>query len=293
MRLKGIIKTVLCAFVTILLVSAVFPGIIKKAPAEGNAAPEVQGAPEEEIYIANVNLSDLPAPEETGRAYVAFTFDDGYSSDYYLAYGILKKYGIHGTSYIIPMYQDENVPYTLTWDEIREMRSYGWDFGCHTYAHSDLTKLSAEQIRESMEKVNESFERQGLSAPVIGAYPFGRYNESVVEAVKPYRLQERKAYYETKLVDLNDVNPYEIDSVSADMRSEKRLFLHEAAVDEACRQGKALVFRCHCLYKESVNDMGEWPVQTDSRLFERLVRYCVGRGCKFITMTQLMEMYSK
>lgn len=51
-------------------------------------------------------------------------------------------------------------------------------------------------------------------------------------------------------------------------------------------------FGCHSLYKSKVNDMGKWSVQTDSRLFAKLVKYCVKKGCKFITMTDLMKMYS-
>lgn len=238
-----------------------------------------------EFLKADQNLN------QTG-AVIAFTFDDGYLSDYQLAYPVLKQYGIHGTSYIIPKYQDENKPNTLTWDQIKEMLQYGWVFGCHTYSHSDLTKMTAEEISESMEMVDASFARQGLEPPAIHAFPYGRYNQDVIQAIAPYRIQMRKAYYESKFVDLNNVNPYEIDSCSADMRTEKRLKLHESLVDKASAQNGVIVFRCHGLYREKVDDMGAWPVQTDSKLFEELVAYCVEKGCKFITMTELIEMYS-
>lgn len=259
------------------------------APAAAQSAPSVSTS-------GSVSIATSTPLEKTHKkldcAYVAFTFDDGYLSDYELAFPILKKYGIRGTSYIIPEFQDENKPYTLTWGEIKEMYDYGWAFGCHTYAHSNLSLLTDDEIVKSMEMVNEAFTKHGIPAPVIGAYPFGKYNQRVIDALKPYRTQMRKAYYETKLVDINNVSPYEIDSVSADMRSEKRLKEHEAVVDEACKGKEVLVFRCHGLYKEQVNDMGEWIVQTDSRLFEQLVKYCVDKGCKFITMNDLTKMYS-
>ncbi len=222
---------------------------------------------------------------------IAFTFDDGCLSDYQLAYPILKKYGIRGTSYIIPEYPDQKKPYTMTWDQIREMAQYGWAFGCHTYAHSDLTKMTRNEIVQSMEKVNEAFIREGLEAPAIHAYPFGRYNEDVIDAIKPYRKQMRKAFYESNFVDLDTVDPYEIDCISADMQTDERLKGKEQLVDSACEQNAIIVFRCHCLYKSEVNDMGEWVVQTDSRLFEQLVAYCVQKNCRFITMTDLMDMY--
>ncbi|MGI5850417.1 MAG: polysaccharide deacetylase family protein [Christensenellales bacterium] len=236
-------------------------------------------------------ISSAEADNEIKSAVIAFTFDDGYLSDYKLAYPILKKYGIRGTSYIIPKYQDNNVEYTMTWDQIREMKQYGWDFGCHTYAHSNLTKMTKEQIQTSMEKVDESFLKQGLAAPIIHAFPYGKYDQAAIDAMKPYRLQIRKAFYETKFVDINNTNPYEIDCCSADMRTEKRLRQHKELVDIACKKHAVIVFRCHCLYRSEVNDMGDWPVKTDSRLFEKLVAYCVGKGCRFVTMTQLMGLY--
>jgi peptidoglycan/xylan/chitin deacetylase (PgdA/CDA1 family) len=306
-NIKGIFKSIISALVVLGISYFIVMGFKQTMPGakskENNIAigiissrADEEDAEEntENINVVNINLT--PNPEGTKKkldcAYVAFTFDDGYVSDYELAYKILKKYGIRGTSYIIPEFQDEKRPYTLTWAQIKEMYRYGWVFGCHTYAHSNLTKLTAEDIKESMEEVNKSLMRQGLPKPVVGAYPYGKYNQQVIEAIKSYRAQMRKALYETKLVDINSVNPYEIDSVSADMRSEKRLKEHEAAVDKACRENKVIVFRCHCLYRTQVNDMGEWPVQTDSRLFEQLVMYCADKGCRFITMKDLIELYS-
>jgi peptidoglycan/xylan/chitin deacetylase (PgdA/CDA1 family) len=229
--------------------------------------------------------------KDPNKTYIAFTFDDGYLSDYELAYPILKKYNIRGTSYIIPEYQDQNRPNAMTWPDVKEMAQYGWVFGCHTYAHTDLQKMTPDEIRQSMQMVDEAFTKQGLAPPVIHAFPYGSYDREAIEAMKPFRAQMRKAFYESNLIDINNVDPYEIDSVSADMRTKKRLEEHKEIVDIACRKNAVVVFRCHCLYKENVNDMGEWPVQTDSRLFRQLVEYCVNKGCEFVTMTELMEMY--
>lgn len=249
-----------------------------------------------EFDDAEGKTADVPAmnaPQAdvsvSGTATVIFTFDDGYVSDYELAYPILKKYGIRGTSYIIPEYQDTNRPYTLKWDEIREMKQYGWDFGCHTYSHTDVTKMAADEIKKSMESVNAAFTAQGLPAPKIHAFPFGKYDEAAIEAMKPYRIQMRKAFYETKFVDPATADPYEIDCCSADMQKRPRLLEHEKLVDKAVNEKAVIVFRCHCLYRETVDDMGDWPVQTDSRLFAELVKYCFDKGCRFMTMSELAQ----
>jgi peptidoglycan/xylan/chitin deacetylase (PgdA/CDA1 family) len=222
---------------------------------------------------------------------VIFTFDDGYISDYNLAYPILKSHGIQGTSYIIGKFPDHNTPNALSWSQIKEMSADGWDFGCHTYNHVDMTKLSAAQIRKSLEEENQAFINQGLEPPKIMAYPSGKYNQQVIDVVKQYRLQGRKAFYESKFVDPNHVNPYEIDSISADMRKPPRLKSREELVDKAVREKGIIVFRTHCMYKEKVNDNGRWDVQTDSRLFAQLVQYCVDKKVEFMTMSQLMELY--
>lgn len=233
--------------------------------------------------------STCPTPGE--NAIIIFTFDDGYVSDYELAYPILKKYGIRGTSYIIPKYLDNGTPYALTWDKVKEMKEYGWIFGCHTYKHSDLKKLSNKEIAKSMEQVNEAFIKQGLEPPKLHAFPFGHYNDRVIEAIKPYRTQMRTAFYSIKFVDFNK-GPYEIDCIKADMTTRKQLRKMEQAVDKAFEEKAVVVFRCHCLYKENVDDMGDWPVQTDSRLFDEFVQYCVDKGCTFATMNDLAEMFA-
>lgn len=238
--------------------------------------------------------SPSPAPalaKDPGKALIVFTFDDGYVSDYNLAYKILKQYGIRGTSYIIGKFPDNSTPDTLSWAQIKEMKAYGWDFGCHTYDHVDMTKLTPEEIKSSLEKENRAFISQGLEPPQVMAYPSGTFDQKVIDVVKQYRKQARLAFYESKFVDLQNVNPYEIDSISADMQEPPRLLSREKLVDKACGEHAVIVFRTHCMYFKHKDDNGKWDVQTDSRLFEQLVKYCVDRGCQFATMTQLMGMY--
>ncbi len=254
--------------------------------------PEAKPAPLERAPDAAEKTADTAgSAAEPESAMIAFTFDDGCFSDYELAYPILKEYGIRGTSYIAPGYQDEGKPFVMEWDQIREMAAYGWVLGCHTYAHSDLTTMTQGEIAQSMEMVDEAFLREGLCVPAVHAYPYGRYDENVIGAIIPYRAQARKAFYETNFVDLDAVDPYEIDCISADMRTEERLREKEALVDKACEEDAAIVFRCHCLYRNEVDDMGEWVVQTDSALFKKLVAYCAEKGCRFVTMAKLIGMY--
>jgi len=67
----------------------------------------------------------------------------------------------------------------------------GWDFQCHTYNHPRLTRMIASQIVSEMQNVNDAFQAQGLPLPEHHAYPYGDYNDTVVNIVKQYRKSGR------------------------------------------------------------------------------------------------------
>ena len=226
-------------------------------------------------------------------ALVIFTFDDGNESDYLLAYPILQKYGIAGTSFINPYNSDNYIKNKLSWNEIKQMRENGWEFQDHTYTHIPLAGSTATQIQRSMEMVNYSFERQGLPIPDTIAYPYGDVSQSVIDIVKQYRKQARLAAATDAVVNLRHIDPYQLQCVSADMRLPGDLKDLEKLIDWACAEKVVVVFRTHCLYQNSLNDMGKQPDQADSKLFVRLVDYCVQKGCEFTTMDGLLNLYTE
>lgn len=248
-----------------------------------NTGPEWSSNSEEPISSNQAPKGNL------NSALIIFTFDDGNESDYVLAYPILKKYGIKGTSYIAPYYPDHHVKHKLSWNQIKEMDADGWDFEDHTYSHINMAESTAEQIRQSMEQVNEAFTANGLKIPVALAYPYGKLGQDTINIVKEYRAQARLAYYADDFVDLSKVDIYQIPCVSADMRTEKRLKEKKRLVDKACSENGVIVFRVHCLYRNEVDDMGKEVVQTSSKLFEKLVSYCAEKGCAFTTMNNLLQ----
>lgn len=259
------------------------------AEAADTAAPSAAPSPEPEPAPVNT-----PGP---GKAVIIFTFDDGPLSDYLLAYPILKEYGIKGTSYIITKFVNAGTVGKMTWEQIKEMGEYGWAFGGHTYEHQHMTGLSDEELKQDCENVSWSFINQGLTPPEIMAYPYGSYNKRVIEAIKPYYKQARLAFYRTDFVDTGDPNPYAIECISADMRTEGKLKKVERLVDKACDKGAIIVFRVHTLYKEKPYDTVKYnkriasgcAPQTSSKLFGELVKYCVDKGCAFMTMPELMD----
>lgn len=127
--------------------------------------------------ITVTNLADLirnggEVPERP----VVITFDDGNLDNFENAFPILKKYGFVGTFYVVERYIDGKD--MVTTDQLKELIQNGWEIGCHSHSHQDLTApgvdlgLEIRQAKVNMEKK--------LGVPVLSfAFPFGRANEEV------------------------------------------------------------------------------------------------------------------
>lgn len=63
-----------------------------------------------------------------------------------------------------------------TWGQIKEMvQKYNFEIGWHTWSHPDLTLLNKEQI---IDEITPPFPMKYF------AYPYGKYNNLVIECVK-------------------------------------------------------------------------------------------------------------
>lgn len=114
---------------------------------------------------------------------IILTFDDGYIDFYYNAYPILRKYNLHATSFIPTGLMDQG--YYLHWSQIKEMDQSGLiSFEAHSVNHSNLTALSADQVRYQVTESKKVLERQ-LGHPVkFMAYPYGSSNPTDWQIVK-------------------------------------------------------------------------------------------------------------
>lgn len=130
---------------------------------------------------------DYVLPKNT----VVITFDDGYLSNIVHAYPIMKEYGFKGTIFVIGDSENrekaEYDPATTQRIYIPEAEKYSdvFEYGCHSYGfhfiedgYTMMQILDKESIKADLEK-SQSI----LGAKTI-AYPFGRYNEAALEAVK-------------------------------------------------------------------------------------------------------------
>lgn len=116
------------------------------------------------------------------------TFDDGMKNNLN-AFHILQKlkddtFQPTATEYAIAGYIDSGA-YRLTTEDIQEMVNSGiFSVQSHTMSHADLPKITnfEEELKVSKEKIE-----QITGKPVIAiAYPYGHFDEQVVEETKKY-----------------------------------------------------------------------------------------------------------
>jgi peptidoglycan/xylan/chitin deacetylase (PgdA/CDA1 family) len=146
-----------------------------------------------------LSLSEIIAYLKNGKSLpshsMAITFDDGFECIYKNAFPILKKYNFPAIIFLVAGYcgrkndwpdQPTSIPKLMlsNWSQIKEMDRSGIEFGSHTNNHLRLDKISPHQVTEQIE-VSKSIIEGYLGHSInILAYPYGRFNETIIKSVR-------------------------------------------------------------------------------------------------------------
>ena len=112
------------------------------------------------------------------RPLITVGFDDGFASDYTIAFPILQHNGIRGTSWVNKN-RSGYAGQLLTDVQMKEMADAGHEMACHTVSHLNLTDLTEAQI------INEFKENKAWIESITGktvythVYPYGGVNDTV------------------------------------------------------------------------------------------------------------------
>lgn len=135
--------------------------------------------------------ANRPLPDHV----VAITIDDAFQSAYVHAYPLLKARGWPFTVFVSTGAEDEHLPDYMTWDELREMKSHGANFGDHTVNHAHLTfrkpgetdESWADRVRKDIlgaqARLQAELGTQTNESPKLFAYPYGEYDKDLAELV--------------------------------------------------------------------------------------------------------------
>ncbi len=144
--------------------------------------------------LINYFLSGAPLPEKS----VILTFDDGWENQYKYAFPILKKYNYTATFFVFTNAIGRER--FLTWSQIKEFVAAGMTIGDHTKSHPYLHKITDEnELRKEIIGSREILERELGKKIDIFAYPFGRYNQEIVDVLKEngFRAARTDGYFGT------------------------------------------------------------------------------------------------
>src|SRR5713226_1399905 len=162
--------------------------------------------------ITVIGLQDLLAWKRGEKSIpprcAVITFDDGYKSQYEVAWPIMKKFGYTFTMFVYT----EGVRGgslagggAITWEQLADMRDNGIDIEAHTATHQDLREGHTIMVAEpggkrTKKKLTGPEYEQWLQNEVVGckqlleqrlgikincfAVPFGTYNEHVKEIAR-------------------------------------------------------------------------------------------------------------
>ena len=152
----------------------------------------------ESHHYTTVSLDDLADYFDTGHPLppnpVILNFDDGWQNQFVYAFPLLTKY--HDTATFFIYTNAVGSKHFLSWEEIEEMVRSGMKVGAHTKTHPFLAHIAnANEINSEImgsKKILEDRLRQPVTA---FAYPFGYYDDRIVNAVKEAGFRVARSTY--------------------------------------------------------------------------------------------------
>lgn len=155
--------------------------------------------------------------EKKEKKYVALTFDDGPSSFTNRLLDCLEKNKAKATFFMV----GKEVEYFP--DEVKRMKKLGCELGNHTYSHSDLTTLSAENISAEVARVDELLmDTVGQGASVVRP-PYGAVNSTVKSTVGTPMI-----LWTVDTLDWKSQDPQKIvDSVVSQVENSSIILMHD------------------------------------------------------------------
>jgi peptidoglycan/xylan/chitin deacetylase (PgdA/CDA1 family) len=144
---------------------------------------ELKSGPYTVLPVTEI-IEKLKAKKSLPDRTVGITIDDAYRSIYTEAWPKLKAANLPFTVFISTAHVDHGSIHHLTWNQIREMRAMGVDFGHHSVSHLHMPKATPTSITQEIEFANQRFEKELGLKPKLFAYPYGEASRTVKNLIK-------------------------------------------------------------------------------------------------------------
>lgn len=193
-----------------------------------STAGEVTSVSFDGLYV-NLNQKGL----------VQIHFDDAFASVHANAFPILREKGMVGSIGVIS--GSVGTTNYMTLDQLKTLQVYGWGIFNHTATHQDLSTLTKEQIESQLADCKNWLDSNGFTeSSDYVAYPYGGYNDTVLEVMQNYRFgRSTREEFEV----LPPIQPYtlKVVSVTRDLAAS----VYQAAIDHVAETGDTVTFLFH------------------------------------------------
>lgn len=129
-------------------------------------------------------------------AAVAITLDDWTPGQFELGAAALMRMGMPASFYVT-LHNMQMLPSYDHWGKLQELMDHGYEVGNHTMTHQDLTTASVSDCMHEIYDAKKIIDSHLAGSSVeTFAYPFGRFNDDVIEKVMYGHIGARAFYSE-------------------------------------------------------------------------------------------------
>jgi peptidoglycan/xylan/chitin deacetylase (PgdA/CDA1 family) len=189
------------------------------------------------LALQSISVGEALDPGCRDNDSLVITFDDGYENVLLNAAQDLRWLGFRATQFLVAdrlgRCNDWDIGVDATNDrlmdkeQIRDWLSLGFEIGAHTRTHAHLTQISParakEEISGSKARLEDLF---GMEVKYF-AYPYGEYNDTVVELTKAAGFKAACTCEPTSVISLTD--PFRLGRFLVHERSIRSIWTYNAA----------------------------------------------------------------
>src|SRR5262245_2608106 len=248
-------------------------------------------------------VCNAPPPDPTlfARGMVTFTLDDGFykqpvnggfsPDQFQTALPILDTAGLKASMYIVTGYF--GFPGYVSQDQVMQMLAKGYEVAAHTVHHCDLvTRACSDGTQDPLTASQEITQsRQTLidigSYPWTFAYPFGSYNDQVVQQVASAGFTGARTTDAGAAVDRGD-DHYTLRRLALDdttLESDVK-----AAIDSAVTNHLWLILVIHHVNTSTDSSQNGHPHVITPTFLQHVVDYVVQKKVRVVTTAQGVQM---
>lgn len=233
------------------------------------------------------------------RAKAIIAFDDGWSNilnvkpimDKNEQVGTVFTIAGAGTGFTIAGYEGSGA--YLTVSQLQILYEAGWDISNHGYNHRDLSFLSPEDLEYEVNMAYDWLVANGfVRSAHLFAYPYGSYNNTVIDVVRERHSLGRTLVYGTYQPHLSNFDydiQYKLKTFLVTNTTSVQAIKNR--IDSAILQNGLVILTFH----QIVDDNAVYSTQYLTSQFEEVSDYLKSREADIdvITLSSLYELYNE